>query len=387
MHKTPFEFIAHIIQQFGPRRAGSNAEKNAQQYFSEQLKTITNNVETEEFRDALRAKFSSLKIFCLLYYVALVLPLWSLELAIAVSAVNAVVFFFHFLTYKDWLDVFYPKLTSRNVIGTIEPQGEVKQTVILSGHMDSTPEFIWWYYFRDWGIRMMFPAGIAFVTLPLFYAGSLLFSYEVMYSVAWYVYVFLSVFTLSLFFIHGKIVVDGAQDNLSGVAVAFFAAQHLLKDGKSILQNTRLKIVSFGSEETGLKGSKAYEQKHREELNNKSYLINLDGILDINEMHIVNFELSLNTRHDKYLVETLGKAFQQNGLEKKLGTIPVGATDASSFTRKGVPAVSIVGLAMDSLHPTYHTRRDTIEHLSNDTLEKMAKTIADAVVMMDKEKN
>lgn len=385
MPQNPLTFISLIIEKFGPRRAGSEAEKNAQHFIASELKSFCSKVETEEFSNALGAKFSSLKLFCLLYYISLMLPLWSLNLAIAVSAINSIVFFFHFLMYKDWLDVFYPKLTSRNVTGTIEPQGKAKQTIIISGHIDSTPEFIWWYYFSDWGIRIMLVAGAAFVTLPLFYAGSLIFGYQPFLSYGWYCYAFMSVFSLSLFFIHGKIVVDGAQDNLSGVAVALFAAKNLLKDGKTVLQHTRLKIVSFGSEETGLKGSKAYEQKHRETLRNKSYVINLDGILDINEIHIVTYELSVNTRHDKKLVKTLGNALRENGMEIKTGIIPVGATDASSFTRKGIPAVSVVGLALDKLHPTYHTRRDTIEHLNNHTLEKMAKVISDAVVMMDKE--
>ncbi len=387
MHKTPLELVSTIIEKFGPRKAGSNAEKNAQEYFSEQLKPICNTVETEEFTDALTAKFSSLKIFCILFYSSLALPLWSVNIAIAVSALNTVVFFFHFLMYKDWLDILYPKLTSRNVIGTIEPTGEVKQIVIISGHMDSTPEFIWWYYFRDWGIRMMLVSGLAFVTLPVFYLSSMVFDFSPFLSYGWYCFAFCSIFSLSFFFIHGKRIVDGAQDNLSGVAVAFFAAHNLLKNGKSTLQNTRLKIISFGSEETGLKGSKAYEQKHHDELTKATHIINLDGMLDINEMHIIDFELSLFARHDKYLIETLGKAFQSNGLENKSGMIPIGATDASSFTRNGIPAVSVVGLPMHKLHPTYHTRRDTIECLSNDTMSKMAKIIADAVVLIDSKKN
>jgi len=385
MANTPLELVESIILQFGPRRAGSEAEKNAQHHYSQELNEMCNTVETEPFSDALRAKFASLKIFCAVYYVALVLPYWSTTYALVLSSVNSVLFLFHFVFYKDWLDIFYPRITSHNVTGTIEPSGEVKQTIILSGHMDSTPEFLWWYYFRDWGVRMMILGSVAIAVLPLFYAGVELFSYNAWLSPGWFVFAFATVFTLSLFFVHGSTVVDGAQDNLSGIAVSYFAARNLVEDGKPKLKNTRLKVVSFGSEETGLKGSKAYEKKHREELNGNTRIINVDGILDINVMHIVDFEMFLFARHDQYLVDILGKAFESNGLQKKTGTIPVGATDASSFTRKGIPAVSIVGLDMNKLHPTYHTRRDTIEHLNNDTLTKMAKVIADAVVMMDRE--
>lgn len=52
--------------------------------------------------------------------------------------------------YRDVLTNFPGKLqTSSNVEATIEPTGEVKSTLIFSGHMDSTLEYRWWYKYGE----------------------------------------------------------------------------------------------------------------------------------------------------------------------------------------------------------------------------------------------
>jgi aminopeptidase YwaD len=372
---TPYRFVDHFIRTFGPRRAGSEAEKLAQQYVAEELDTFCDRVEVQPFMDALTAKFSSLRIFCVLFWSALLLPVVSVPLAFAVAAVNAVLYVGHFVMYRNWLDFLFPKKESRNVSGIIEPTGEVRRTLLFAGHMDSTPEFIWWYWFKDWGIRMMLVAGISFALLPIFYLVAMMMDMEVWMSVGWWIFVALSPLALTFFFIHGERVVDGAQDNLSGVAVAHAVGKRLAAER---LQHTRIVVVSFGSEETGLKGSGAFVKHYRQQLEaTPHFLINLDGMLDIDNMFIIKAEPSIPATHDKGVIAKVSAAFVRNGLEPKLGTIPVGATDASSFSRNGLSAMSIVGLPMDRLHPTYHTRLDTIDCLTPATLDRMVDILVD----------
>ena len=67
---------------------------------------------------------------------------------------------------------------------------------------------------------------------------------------------------------HGDNPVHGACDNLSGVSIAFDMLKHFAdpnEKGKSTLKNTRIKFVSFGSEETGLTGSTQYVKEKAEE--------------------------------------------------------------------------------------------------------------------------
>jgi len=380
---TPYRFVDHFIQTFGPRKPGSEAEKQAQQFLAKELNTFCDRVEVQPFVAALTAKFGSLRIFSLLYVVALVLPVVSLPMALAVAAVNAVVFMGHFVMTGAWLDFLFPKQESCNIVGTIEPTGPARRTLLFAGHMDSTPEFIWWYWFQDWGIRMMMVSGVSFLLLPIYYSVAWPLEAEVWLSGPWWAFVAASPFALTFFFIHGTRVVDGAQDNLSGVAVAHAVGKRLAKNR---LNHTRVLVVSFGAEETGLKGSAALVEHFGKELRaTPHHLINLDGILDIDNMFVIKSELSIGVTHDKALVARVAEAFERNGLPPKLGTIPVGGTDGSSFSRNGLSAMSIVGLPMDSLHPTYHTRLDTIDHLVPATLDRMVDVLVDLATTWDRE--
>lgn len=380
---TPYRFVDHIIRSFGPRRAGSEAERRAQQFVAEQLDTFCDRVEVQPFLDALTAKFSSLRLFCALHWAALVLPVVSVPLALAVSALNAVLYVGHFVMYRNWLDPLFPKRESRNVAGIIEPTGEVRRTLLFAGHMDSTPEFIWWYWFKDWGIRMMVVAGLSMVLLPLYLTIALVLGWEVWNGGLWWGFVVTAPLGLTFFFIHGNRVVDGAQDNLSGVAVAHAVGKRLAAQR---LRHTRIMVVSFGAEETGLKGSGAFVRHYHAELTAvPHHLINLDGILDIDHMHIIRSEPSIPASHDPALIERTSAAFTRHGLPPKQGTIPVGATDASSFSRNGLSALSIVGLPMDRLHPTYHTRLDTIDCLTPATMDLMVDVLVDLATEWDHE--
>jgi len=381
--KDAYALVAHIIREYGPRRAGSDAETGAQLYLATVLRDFCDRVDVEPFRDALTAKFSSLRLFCLAYWTALLMPMFSTTGAFLLATANGLLFLGHFVMYRNWLDFLYPVLESRNVVGTIEPSGEVRRTVIFSGHMDSTPEFIWWYRLKNWGIRLMVLGGVSFALLPLYLGISLAFGLDVWGSPVWWVFAATSPFALTFFFIHGKKVVDGAQDNLSGVAVACAIGKQL---SENRLRHTLVRVVSFGSEETGLRGSAAYVRTHWGDLRSQPHhIINLDGILDIDNMHIVTSEPSIPARHDADLNGRLVRAFEANGLPPKLAAIPVGATDAASFSRRGIPATSIVGLPMDRLHPTYHTRLDTIDCLDPVTLERMADILADMTRKWDEE--
>lgn len=377
---SPIELITEIIERFGPRRAGSEAERNAQHHLRSHLETYCDRVFVHEFEDALTAKFSSLKLFCMAYYISLALVWISIPAALIVALINSVLFFGHFVTYLNWLDFLFPKKRSLNIIGTIEPKEEVRSTLIFSGHMDSTPEFIWWYWLKDWGIRLNVLSSLAFVLLPiplivLYFSG-----WSQWLQICYWFFMALIPATFSFFFIHGKTIVDGAQDNLSGVAVAESVTRAM--SGK--LKHTRIKMISFGSEETGLKGSAAYVRSHLEELQaENAHLINLDGILERNELHLVERELSVFARHNEGLIAAIEKVFKDENLAPKRGVIPVGATDGASFTKHGIPALSIVALPMDRLHPTYHTRLDTIEHLSEATLNDVSVALQRFVLKWD----
>jgi len=383
--------ITEIIQKFGPRTAGSEAEKNAQLFMVEKAKTYTDNVQLLEFEAYLYARFGKLKYYCLLFFVALALYLYPpLHIAaLAVSLLNVVAFVLDFMTYRVVLESFPgPKAKSWNVEATLEPTGEVKQTIVFSGHIDSVFEFKWWYKFGQWGMNLTIIAGVLLATLPLFYLALFLLP-----NGSWSQYVFLGYLVLSpslvtYFNMHGSNAVDGACDNLTGVAISFEMLKHFADPntkGKSTLKNTRLKFVSFGSEETGLTGSYNYVEVKAEELKRENaHIINIDSIRLPEEVCIVEREIMNGTTFTPLLVNKLKQSFASKNIPLKTGSTPVGGTDGVFFIRAGIPAVSMVGLSMEKLDPTYHTRRDVVENLNPVALENTKKGLVELVEQWDK---
>ena len=372
---SPYAFVGHFIARFGPRKAGSEAETQAQHHLAEHLRSFCDGVRVEPFDAALGAKFGSLRWFTLGYLAALALPFWEPWAALAVAALNTAAFLFHFVFFHAVLDPLWPKRRSHNVVADLEPSGPAERTLIISGHMDSTPEFIWWWWLKGWGARMMVGAGFSWLLLPMYYSFALAMGWPIAGSAGWWVFVALAPLSLAFFFIHGRRVVDGAQDNLSGVAVAVEVVRRLSQGEQ--LQRTRVRVLSFGAEECGLKGSAAYAKRHKHDLRaENAHVINLDGILDKDHMHVIARTDGPATAPRPADRCTAG-AFRGERPAAQAGTIPIGGTDASSFSFHGIPATSIVGLPMGQLHPTYHTRLDTLDCLDPATMEHMSAVLVD----------
>ena len=262
--------------------------------------------------------------------------------------------------------------------------------MIFSGHIDNVREFQVWYHLKQLGAKLTVGSGLLIVLMPIFYFVMWSLSHFIDLGmgapIAVGVYTALAPITFAFYFIHGKIEVDGAQDNLSGIATGMHALYRLQEKNESLLQHTRLKFISFGAEECGLKGSTAYARKHKEALlAENAHVINLDGILDIEHINVSAREPSALSVHDPALVKKLVDHINASGLKATAGWLPIGATDATPFSWNGIPATSIVCLPLDELHPTYHTRLDTIEHLNADTLDKIVEVLVQFAHKIDQE--
>lgn len=374
--------ISEIIERFGPRPAGSEAERNAQLLVAERCKEFTPKVKVLEFEEYLHARFGKLKYYSALLYISLLLYYFDQHLAaLVVSFVNALAFVLDFMTYRSVLGNFPgPKLKSWNVEAILEPQGEVKNTLIFSGHIDSVYEFKWWYKLGHYGGTLTVIGGAVMVLFPVFCL------FAVLLSGAWAWYVFLLFVVLSptlvaYFNMHGDNPVDGACDNLTGVAISFDVVKHFAdpnNKGKSTLKNTRLKFVSFGSEETGLTGSYHYVKMQLPELKQeKAHLVNIDSIRIPEEVCLIKRETMNGTVFDKNLLEKVQNSFKAKNLPIKTGSTPIGGTDGVFFVRAGIPAVSMIGLGMDKLDPTYHTRLDVVDNLSEVALSNVKTALID----------
>jgi hypothetical protein len=365
-------YIDDIISRFGGRYFGSNEEKQAQIYTADILRQYCDRVEIEEFRSALEAHFQSLKGFCTIYLLVLVLLKFNPLAAGIVGILNTIFFLGHFVTYRHWLDFLFPKKPSWNVIGDIEPTGEVRDTLIVAGHIDSVKEFKWWYRYKQNGATMTIAACFLISLLGLYSLLGIFIDAE-WYGYGWWFFAVLSPVLIVLFDMHGDSVVHGASDNLTGVAMAVEMAKVYSKER---LRHTRLRIISFGAEEACLRGSWAYSRDHKQQLlKEKAFLFNLDTIKDTEHLTIGTSEPNTLVFYKKADIKLVEDAFIAAGVPVRKLPFMVGASDASAFRINGIPAICVIGMDSGKLDPTYHTRLDVIENINPQALEAMKKVL------------
>lgn len=375
------EFIKDVISKFGGRYFGSEQEKQAQYYTADVLKRYCDKVDVEEFQSPLESHFQSLKIFCIVYVVVLILFRIDIRIAAVIGILNSVLFLGHFVSYRHWLDFLFKNKPSWNVIGDIEPTEKATSTIIVAGHIDSVKEFKWWYKLKQTGAVLSVIAGIQITFLGI-YAVLCLFISTVWFSYIWWLFVIITPILIVFYDMHGEIVVDGAQDNLTGVAVAVEMAKVF---SQNKLTKTRLRLISFGSEEAALRGSTAYANTHKTQLQQENaFLFNLDTIKEKEHLTIVTTEINTFVSYDKKHVQLVENAFNDTNTPYKKLPIAVGATDASAFHIAGLPAVCVIGMQSEKLDPCYHTRLDTVDLIEEEALQSMRKVLINFIETWDR---
>lgn len=379
-------FITEIVNQFGPRLAGSKAEAGVQLFVKNELEKFALNVKQQEFEAPLTAKFRKMKIYAGLYWISVVLFFWNPIVAWVLAIVNAVITVNDLMRNGTLLDSFFPLLKSSNVTATVEPKETAKQTIIFAGHIDSTEECQWWFWLKQLGGYLTFICGILIVLFAVYTTLEVLFllafSKHLFVPLNWF-FVALSPFQLVYFTFHSKRVVEGAADNLSGISISF----HLLKHfHQNPLNHIRIRFISFGSEEKGLRGSKAYVAANLEQLKTEnSYLVNIDTIRLANEISVVNKETMVGVTHNINLVNNVKAAFDKCNFPCNINALNMGGTDAVPFSQNNIPAISIIGLNTKKLDPTYHTRLDKVGMIEPQSLKNVRDALIEFVQESDKQ--
>lgn len=374
------QFIKDVISQFGGRYFGSEQEKKAQIYTKSILEKYCDKVEIVPFDSALEAHFQSLKLFCLVYIITLVTFYFNITAAVLIGVLNTILFLGHFVTYRHWLDFLYAKKTSYNVIGDIEPTEKATSTIIIAGHIDSVKEFKWWYKFKHFGAVLTIIAGATFPVLAVFLITAF-FVPGVWVQYVWVFFIISSPVLIVLFDMHGEHVVHGACDNLTGVAMTVEMAKVFSVDK---LKNTRIRCISFGAEEAGLRGAWDYAKRNKKQLlDEKAFLLNLDSIKDLEHLTIGTCEVNTLVKFDKAAVEKMEESFKAMDVSVKKLSLDVGASDASAFMMQGLPALCIIGMMSDKLDPSYHTRLDNMDYLDEVAMEALKKVLIHYIKLID----
>lgn len=384
--------IKHTIDEFGDRSPGSRGELQAQEHMKKELEEWTDETFLEEFKVAPKAFMAFLPVIGILLIISVIFY-WFLPLiAFILDLIAVSIIVLEFLMYKQVLDPFFPKEISHNLIAIKKPKSEVKKRLIFGGHADAAYE---WRYNtvksrKTLKLVIISAVGGLFVKIIIDILN-VIFNFgwgEGYFSIwAWLGIIeiaFIPVVILIMRFSNFSVISPGANDNLSGCYVAIALMKYLAEEGIE-LENTELRLLNSGSEEAGLRGTKAYVKRHKKELKEKeSIYIALDTFRDMEHMAVYSKDLNGTVSHDPEVCKLLKEAAEKAGYDLEYASIFLGSSDATAFTQARIPSSSLA--AMDPAPPRYyHTRHDNYDDLNEDCMKSGVEIILEFIQAYDKD--
>lgn len=147
---------------------------------------------------------------------------------------------------------------------------------------------------------------------------------------------------------------NGADDNASGVTSVIELAKKFKSENKL---KRSLIFVTFGSEEQGLHGSKAFIEKHPELVKNSSLMINFDMIGRLRNKRKMGIG---GTGTAESMTQILHSAIDTSEVKCFFDPNGKGGSDHHRFYMAGVPVLFF----HTGGHPDYHAPGDTYEKVN-----------------------
>ena len=151
--KYMYGFIEKIINECGPRMPCSIQEQKAAQIIKREFNDLCEDSQIEVFTCHPRAFLGFIKVIVFLALLSFLLFFLSLQGNLSLTGQIIIISSFsliiiadlilwnEFFNYREFIDPFFKKKESQNVIGTFKSKGELKKVLIFSGHHDSALQF------------------------------------------------------------------------------------------------------------------------------------------------------------------------------------------------------------------------------------------------------
>lgn len=375
-----------VIDTCGPRPAGSEACLASAQLIADGLRESCDAVEVQEFSCRPMAFLGFLVGMAVLGTAASALLFFGfLELALALFSLAAVLHVAQFGLYRELIDRAFPERPCANVVGRIEPEGEVKRQILVSGHHDSAYEFRYLRLSAYLYLGLNAWYGVTAFAMPLALTGLLVAQvFGAAVSEGWLrgLALLAGVPALLSTASYTRRPVPGAGDNLvsSGIAlhVARVFRERLRVDPKA-LAGTRLILVSFDAEEAGLRGSRAFVKRNLALLASApTVMLNLESFYKAQDLSVLSRDLNGFRPLSERVARLWLEVAEAEGLKvrpRKL-SYGLGATDAAELAKAGVEAATLLGVPTNPFGAgriVYHTRDDSPENVEPAAVEAAAR--------------
>ena len=413
-----------LVRANGPRLAGSNASRRTAQALAGELSTFCDDSGIETFTAHPDSFFGYMKLLPLLYLAgiaAFFLPRAFAVAAVLLLALGLSMMVSVFWLYRHSFDRLFRPAACANAWGVVEPSGEARRQLVLSGHHDSA------------SIMRLFQGPFSRFTGPILGGTYLFIAIELAFLVVracggalggamggaagsaiggtatafasgaatadaaalaaagaapglapWA----LALLCLGLPFVVAYFfVVDmrkggpGAGDNLVSSVMSVMMGRWLAERRDEYLRDTRLVIASFDAEEVGLRGSSHFFGQRRKGFGDlPTAHLNFDSLYDRDELHVITKDLNGTIPLDENLRRELMEAASECGVGLRPFAMgfPMGATDAAESARAGLASASIVGQSTEVVQEeyVYHTTRDHVDRIDPRVLSACMAVIA-----------
>jgi hypothetical protein len=396
-----FDIVTAICTEAGPGLPGSPHERERAAIIKKELESHlgAGNVVVEEFTVAPGAFLGAYPVSALFMLIAALLNIstgrfsaissWLTAMAaLAFSILSALTFILEYIKYLEFIDPFFKKKQSVNVVGTLRKPGtqNVKRLLILSGHHDSAWENTW-FRFLGYGFYVVVPT--LFIGFFVMLAMSIIQLTGVITgnagivrigTLGWVLlaYPVVPAIVFAMFFTRGGKnggTVPGAADNLSACALSVAICRFLVKNPANIPDDTEIRFVSFGSEEAGLRGSRRYVERHLDELKRlDARLLNFETVAHP-EIAILTSDVN-GVKNSPEMVRSVVAAAQRAIVPYKIKPYPTGGggSDAGPFSQAGLKAVTLLPFKVpQQIVAFYHQKRDVPEVLTIEPLLNVLK--------------
>lgn len=379
MAKYMVKEITYIIQNYEKRDPGSKGEEQACRYMAQVLKDDCGceEVKVESFKENPRSFYGWIYFTISFVLAAVALFFVFPILGILLICVGLFLVLAQFGVYKKLIDPIFPEKTGHNVTAIKKCTGETKRRIIFNGHPDAAWEWPVNYALGGVGFEghaiLCGVGAVYYLVISVISVirnglgfGLVNFSNPDALTKAGLIGLVFVPFLIGLYFmVNYKRPVDGANDNLSGCYMGI-AILKALKDEGIELENTEIGVVLTGSEECGLRGSKAWCEAHKGEFDDvPTFIYAYDTIYDPKYLMTNYRDLNGTVKADKDVCDLFMEAAKEIGVQCKKGMVPPlgGATDSAAFAQAGFRAAGITGLN-HKLESYYHTRRDTYDNMN-----------------------
>ncbi|MBN1773093.1 MAG: M20/M25/M40 family metallo-hydrolase [Deltaproteobacteria bacterium] len=384
------DLIDELCREVGPRPSGSAAEAAAAERLRARLEAWGLPAATERFRttpfglQGLLATMGGCYLLALgVYFVCPYGALSFLGLAILVLLA-------HRALDLDLPALFLPAADSTNVHGTLAPAGERRRTVLFAGHIDSAFRMpllarASWFPWLSRGMLLFFVSYLTLLGLSVARIAAGHVGGGPRGPVEWALLGLCGLGAAFALLVLGGMIrrdaVPGANDNLSAVATAWETARRLATDRP---RHVEVRVVAFGSEEAGLKGSRDFALRHRDELRD-AVLVNLESLGQSGRLHVLTGEMLAGARHAPEALRLVEDAARDAGIPLARKYLTHGLTDAASFSTRGLPAASLIRLNDAGFLDHYHSPGDSPEHVREEHLEEAVRLCLAVVSRLDRE--